>query len=154
MADIDGPTHAYMTAAPGCWDAYGRLLANSRDWSIDRGAVQLRTDAYASQHATNPDPRNRQSVAVHLMSLCATFELGLAPGRTTTLLGQWTHRPGGYPDLISDDRHGAVTVVDVLEAGGAEAHSLAVERWARSAWDGWDEHHAEIRGLLAEQGLH
>ena len=32
--------------------------------------------------------------------------------------GSWTHRPGGYPDLISDDRHGAVTVVDVLEAGG------------------------------------
>ena len=29
---------------------------------------------------TNPDPRNRQSVAVHLMSLCATFELGLASG--------------------------------------------------------------------------
>jgi hypothetical protein len=153
VADIDGPTHAYMTSAPGCWSAYGELLVRSSDWSVGRGTAQLRTDAYASQHATNPDARNRQSVAVHLMSLCATFELGLAPGRTTTLLGGWTHRPGGYPDLISDDRHGVVTVVDVLEAQGGEAHAAAVERWARSVWNAWAGHHGEIRTLLAEQGL-
>jgi hypothetical protein len=142
-----------MTSAPGCWNAYGELLARSREWGVDRGTVQLRTDAYASQHATNPDPRNRQSVAVHLMSLCATVELGLAPGTTTTLLGQWTHRPGGYPDLISDDRHGDVTVLDVLEAAGGEEHALAVERWARSVWNGWGAGHTEIRALLAEHGV-
>jgi hypothetical protein len=154
VADVARPTHDYMTSAPGCWEAYGTLLARSRDWEIDRGTVQLRTDAYASQHATNPDPRNRQSVAVHLMSLCATFELGVPPGRTTALLGEWTHRLGGYPDLISGQRHGPVTVIDVLAAEGGEAHAFAVERWARSVWDGWGERHAEIRDLLAEHGLH
>jgi uncharacterized protein DUF5946 len=142
-----------MLSAPGCWDAYGELLARSRDWTVDRGTVQLRTDAYASQHATNPDPRNRQSVAVHLMSLCATFELGLAPGATTTLLGGWTHRPGGYPDLISAEHHGDVTVIDVVEARDGEAHAIAVERWARSVWEGWRPHHDEISALLAEYGL-
>jgi hypothetical protein len=153
VADIDGPTHAYMTSAPGCWRAYGELLVRSSDWVVDRGTVQLRTDAYASQHATNPDARNRQSVAVHLMSLCATFELGVPAGRTTALLGGWTHRPGGYPDLISDDHHGAVTVIDVLDAQGGQAHAAAVDRWARSVWNGWSAHHAEIRTLLSEQGL-
>ena len=142
-----------MTSAPGCWNAYGALLARSSDWIVDRGTVQLRTDAYASQHATNPDPRNQQSVAVHLMSLCATFELGLAPGRTTTLLGRWTHRPGGYPDLISDIPHGTVTVVDVLGADGGDAHAVAVTHWARTVWSGWGDHHDEIRRLLAEFGL-
>jgi len=154
VADIAGPTHAYMTSAPGCWNAYGTLLARGVERTADPGTVQLRVDAYAAQHATNPDPRNRQSVAVHLMSLCATLELGLAPGRTTALLGGWTHRPDGYPDLISGDRHGTVTVVDILDAEGAEAHRLAVERWARSVWDGWAGRHAEIRSLLAEQRLH
>jgi hypothetical protein len=28
-----------------------------------------------------------------------------------------------------------------------------VARWARAVWDGWAEHHAEIRELLAEHGL-
>jgi hypothetical protein len=153
VADIAGPTHAYMSSAPGCWNAYGVLLARSRDWIVDRGTVQLRTDSYASQHATNPDPRNRQSVAVHLMSLCATLEFGLAPGSTTALLGGWTHRPGGYPDLISDVPHGMVTVVDVLSVDGGDAHALAVADWARSVWNGWSDHHDEIRLLLAEYGL-
>jgi Family of unknown function (DUF5946) len=152
VADIAGPTHPYMTSAPGCWNLYGLLLARSPDWIVDRGTVQLRTDAYACQHATNPDPRNRQSVAVHLMSLCATFELGLVGGRTTALLGGWTHRPGGYPDLISDIPHGSVTVVDVVGADDGNAHALAVAAWARSAWNGWADHHTEIRELLAEYG--
>lgn len=85
--DIEGPIHAYMTAAPGCWALHGQLVLRGLEWGAGRGTVQCRTDAYAAQHATNPDPRNRQSVAVHLMSLCATFELGLEPGATTGLLG-------------------------------------------------------------------
>jgi hypothetical protein len=153
VADIAGPTHAYMSSAPGCWNAYGVLLAHSGDRIVDRGTVQLRTDAYASQHATNPDPRNRQSVAVHLMSLCATFEFALAPGETTALLGRWTHRRGGYPDLTSDIPHGTLTVVDVLSVDGGHAHALAVADWARSVWNGWGDHHDVIRELLAEYGL-
>ncbi len=153
VPDIAGPTHLYMTSAPGCWALHGELVARGLDWTVGRGTYQLRTDAYATQHATNPDPRNRQSVAVHLMSLCATFELGFEAGRTTTLIGGWTHRPGGYPDLISAARHGELTVVDALAAEDPEAYRTTVERWARSVWDGWSPAHAEIRRLLAEHGL-
>jgi len=153
VPDITGPTHLYMTSAPGCWALHGELVARGLDWTVGRGTYQLRTDAYAAQHATNPDPRNRQSVAVHLMSLCATLELGFEPGRTTTLIGGWTHRAGGYPDLISDSRHGELTVVDALAAEDPEAYRIIVERWARSVWEGWSPAHAEIRRLLAEHGL-
>jgi hypothetical protein len=148
--DIQGPVHAYMSSAPGCWALHGELVVCGLEWGADRGTVQCRTDAYAAQHATNPDPRNRQSVAVHLMSLCATFELGLAPGTTTGLIGGWTHRPGGYPDFISSERHGALTIVDAVAAPSAGAYAEAVQRWARSVWDGWASHHDQIRSLLEE----
>jgi hypothetical protein len=142
-----------MSSAPGCWALYGELVARGIGWGTNRGTVQLATDAYAAQHATNPDPRNRQSVAVHLMSLGATFELGLAPGRTTALIGGWTHRVGGYPALISSTIHGDLTVAQALDADGAAASGRAIERWARSVWEGWSDHHAAIRELLAEHGL-
>jgi Family of unknown function (DUF5946) len=151
--DIPGPVHAYMTSAPGCWALHGALLVRGLEWGVDRGTVQCRTDAYAAQHATNPDPRNRQSVVVHLMSLCATFEIGLAPGATTGLIGGWTHRQGGYPDLISGDHHGALTIVDALAAPDASAHAEAIHRWARSVWEGWAPQHAQIRSILAEYGV-
>jgi hypothetical protein len=153
VPDISGPTHAYMTSAPGCWALHGDLVARGISSRAGGGASQLRTDAYAAQHATNPDPRNRQSVAVHLMSLCATFALGLQPGRTTQLIGGWTHRPGGYPDLISTQRHGSFTVVDAIGAAEVLGYERAVEHWARSVWDGWASQHAAIQKLLTEFGL-
>jgi hypothetical protein len=36
--------------------------------------AQQVVDSYMVQHPGNPDRRNRQSVAVHLMSLCASLE--------------------------------------------------------------------------------
>jgi hypothetical protein len=154
VPDISGPAHAYMTSSPGCWALHGDLVAAGISLGAGGDASQLRTDAYAAQHATNPDPRNRQSVAVHIMSLCATFELGLEPGRTTQLIGAWTHRAGGYPDLISTQRHGSLTVVDAVEAAEALGYEEAMRRWARSVWDGWGPEHAAIRKLLEEFGLH
>jgi hypothetical protein len=142
-----------MSSAPGCWARYGDLVARGIGWGSDRGTVQLGTDAYAAQHATNPDARNRQSVAVHLMSLGATFGLGLPPGRTTALIGGWTHRVEGYPNLISNTIHGDLTIVQALDADGTSASAHAIERWARSVWKGWADHHATILELLAEYGL-
>ncbi|HXL88693.1 MAG TPA: DUF5946 family protein [Streptosporangiaceae bacterium] len=52
--------HAYMHAAPTL--------------------IQHLVDSYAVQHAANPDQRNRQSAAVHLMSLCASLEQGIPRG--------------------------------------------------------------------------
>jgi len=67
-----------MISAAGCWEEYCSL----EDWKaglIGEQAivtVQDLVDSYAVQHATNPDRRNRQSIAVHLVSLCAGQERG------------------------------------------------------------------------------
>ncbi len=147
---MDGPTHAYMTSAPGCWFLYGELTAKAMTFPPNPGATQARVDAYAAQHATNSDPRNRQSVVVHLMSLCATLELRLNNGETTRMIGQWTHRPRGYPDLTSPLPHGEVTVADAHRAETCADYLVVVDRWSRSVWAAWGEHHAVIRQLLAE----
>jgi len=48
--DVSGPTHRYMEATPGCWAAYGEVLARQY---VDAGyatAGQMTVDAYAVQH--------------------------------------------------------------------------------------------------------
>jgi hypothetical protein len=59
--------------------------------SLDRvegGALtQQIVDSYMVQHAANPERRNRQSVAVHLMGLCASLEHGVPGGELRNLLG-------------------------------------------------------------------
>ncbi|MDQ6884065.1 MAG: DUF5946 family protein [Candidatus Dormibacteraeota bacterium] len=142
-----------MTAAPGCWFLYGELTAKALSFPPNPAATQRRVDAYAAQHATNPDARNRQSVVVHLMSLCATIELGLRAGETTRMIGRWTHRRGGYPDLISPAPRGEITVADAHKAKTNAEHIEVIDRWSRSVWAAWAEHHDVIRQLLAEHRL-
>ena len=79
VSEQAGPVHAYMLAAPGCWALYGSLQQWKGALTGDDGltTAQRAVDCYAAQHATNPDRRNRQSVAVHLMSLCASIEHGV-----------------------------------------------------------------------------
>ena len=70
---MTGPVHAYMHASPGCWMLYCGLEDWKASLTADHDAptlIQHLVDSYAVQHAANPDRRNRQSVAVHLMSLC------------------------------------------------------------------------------------
>src|SRR5438105_15652536 len=43
VPDIGGPTHRYIGASPGCWQAYGELLPTGT-------AHLLVVDVYAAQH--------------------------------------------------------------------------------------------------------
>ena len=105
-------------------------------------------DSYAAQHATNPDPRSRQSVAVHLMSLCAALEHDVPGVRLRHLLGSWAHRPGGYPLLEPRPAAYSITVRDVADAE-APARAAAVRLWAEMTWAAWSEHHDQVRAWLA-----
>ena len=108
--------------------------------------VQDLVDAYAAQHPTNPDRRNRQSVAIHLMSLCAGIEHRLDGTQRRDRIGQWAHRD--YPLLRPAPRCYAVTISDVFAAQEA-ARSELVAQMAASTWLAWSEHHQAIRAWLA-----
>jgi Family of unknown function (DUF5946) len=148
--DLRGPVHGYMLAAPGCWSLYTGL----EDWKsrlsgppgID--TIQRMVDSYAVQHATSPDRRNTQSVAIHLMSLCAVLEHGVPGSRLRRLLGSWAHRPGGYPVLEPRPAAYALTVRDVADADAA-ARADVVRLWAEMTWSAWSDHHEQVRAWLA-----
>lgn len=152
--DVTGPVHAYMHASPGCWALYCGL----EDWKASLTAVhdtptliQHLVDSYAVQHAANPDRRNRQSVAVHLMSLCASLEQGIPGTRLRQMIGTWTHRE--YPLLVPRPDAYQLTVRDLADAAGQDRPGL-VPDMATAAWAAWSAHHDQIRAwLAAAQGV-
>ena len=108
--------------------------------------AQRAVDSYAAQHASNPDRRNRQSVAVHLMSLCASIEHGVSGARLRTRIGDWTHRD--YPLPVPRPAVYPVTVRDVIEAR-ERSRAAVVDDWAISTWGAWSLHHGVLRNWLA-----
>lgn len=153
VADIDDPTHAYILSAPGCWGRYGEVLAAELSEPARWPAHQLSVDAYAVQHPSNPDGRNRQSVAVHLVSLCLLVEQQLPPERAPVLRAALLEgrRTSGFPGLDplpAPATHR--TVVDVAGAPTPAEHVERVRRWATSAWQAWDHHHDMVRARADE----
>jgi hypothetical protein len=57
VPDIDGPTHRYIGASPGCWALYGELAEKEAgDFRYVR-SHQLTVDAYCAQHPGVPSPQ-------------------------------------------------------------------------------------------------
>jgi hypothetical protein len=149
VPDVTGPAHAYLPASPGCWALYCGL----EDWKASLTAghdaptlIQHLVDSYAVQHAASPDRRNRQSVAVHLMSLCTSLEQGIPGTRLRQMIGTWTHRE--YPLLVPRPGAYQLTVRDVADAAGQDRSGL-VCGMAAATWAAWSAHHDQIRAWLA-----
>jgi hypothetical protein len=149
VPDVTGPVHAYMHASPGCWMLYCGLEDWKASLTADHDAptlIQHLVDSYAAQHAANPDRRNRQSVAVHLMSLCASLEQGIPGTRLRQMIGTWTHRE--YPLLAPRPDAYPLTVRNLADAAQQDRAAL-VSDMATATWAAWSAHHDQIRAWLA-----
>ena len=143
--DIDGPTHEYMLSSPGCWAAYGRVLARQYEDARLREVYRLGVDAYAVQHPGVPSPQAIQSVALHLVRLCLCLERGLPPARANEAMLSAARHKAGYHWLEPPADLGPLTVADVEAAAGVEAHAAMLRRWAAQLWQAWSAHHATVR---------
>lgn len=144
-AHPDLETHAYIGASPTCWAAYGVVLAREFG-DLAYGAVHRHTvDAYAAQHPGVDGPRQRQSVAVHLIGLCGWLEHRMGPDALLPMTRRLTHGRREWPWLDPPGDYG-VTVLDVLGAQDGDEHGQLVRSWAEAVWDAWRAHRDLVRG--------
>lgn len=138
FVSVEGPTHKYMLSSPGCWNAYGEVLAREYENPILFGAVhRLTVDAYALQHPGDAsDRRARQSVWVHYAALHLSLRNSEDHSRIPSIMQKLTLRT--FPALPPAPAHFEVTLEDVL-AQGETNHVSAVKAWADCAFEAWAE---------------
>jgi hypothetical protein len=130
---------------------YSRVLTNPH-LILEPTRLQCCVGSYAAQHPAGEDRRNRQSVAAHLMSLCASPELGVPGGRLRFVIGNWVRGGGGYPALEPPPAGFAVTVAD-LDGTTEACAEEATRGWAESTWSAWTAHQVQVRRWLCEVRL-
>lgn len=134
-----------MESSPGCWHAYGIVLAREYESPELFPIHRLSVDSYAVQHPGGTSRQAVQSVGVHLARLCLFLEHGLSAEDANAAMLEVGKTKANMVKLARPGSLGEVTVADVLAANGVEQHSDAVQRWARSTWQAWSEHHETIR---------
>lgn len=152
--ESDQPTHAYLSASPGCWAVYGEVL--SREYQDMRYfAVHGYTvDAYSVQHPGQPERRTIQSLAVHLLSLFAAIELGWEQNMLIKVRKRATAgTEQRFHWLTPPDDPGSVTIQEVYASETPEEHKQIVMKWAHAVWTSWRKHHNQIRSWARELGI-
>lgn len=151
--DEEGPTHAYMASTPGCWAAFGRVLAREYEEPRLFAVHRLTVDAYAVQHPGVPSRQSIQSVGVHLVRLCHFLERRLTPEAANAAMLAAAKRKASYTWLEPPTDLGPLTVADVEAARGPAEHAATVRRWAAQMWSAWAAYHNVVRawaGAAAE----
>ncbi len=150
VPDIDGPTHAYIGASPGCWKIYGDVLA--RDYGTLRYPAwhRLTVDAYAAQHPGVPSRRSIQSVCMHLIALRLLLVRGLEPAFVTTVLRAAIRIAPGFRWLDPPSFADAPTILAVAAVDDVADLERAIHDWAQGVWDAWAPQHATIEAWASE----
>ena len=148
VPDVEGPSHRYMLASPGCWAAYTETLSGgmSESWPKPHGALTV--DAYAVQHPGVPNPQATQSVWVHLITLHVALEGGWPVERLVRIRHLGADSSTGWPWLEPPVSMGPMTAIDVVEAAGDESGET-VRAWIDGAWAAWASHHPDVRAEAA-----
>jgi hypothetical protein len=144
-----------MEASPACRSLYCKVLAREyADRVLLKRAHRLAVDAYAVQHPGRASAQSIQSVAVHLMSLCAVLVEGADAAWATKLIREGVRNKDQFSWLVPPDSMGALTIVDVWRETDAVRHEARVAQWASAAWRAWSAHHATITGGTCLSAFH
>lgn len=148
--DVAGPTHRYLASSPGCWAAYGEVLAREYSDPVYMDMHRLTVDAYAAQHPGQAGPQTIKSVGIHLIRLCLLLEQGLAMSQANDAMLAINHVKHQFTWLTPPPTMGAITAADALNATTVEEHKAAVRLWATEVWAAWSPHHDTIRAWAPE----
>jgi hypothetical protein len=150
VPDIHGPVHKYVPTAPGCWQTFGEVQADEAHRFRYPPAHRMVVDAYMAQHpGEGSDRRDRQSVFVHLVGLCAVLEHDLAHPYVTKLLGQvLRRRQSDFPILARTEGPGPLTVLHMIGTEHLDDYERRAREWARAVWESWSAQHELIQTEL------
>jgi hypothetical protein len=149
VEDIDGPTHAYVGASPGCWAVFAATQAE-RSGASDPVTGPSATDAYMVQHPGVPERRSSQSVWVHLVGLCLAIEHRMPAAARHRAMQRMLSRGEVFEWLTPPTSMGPLTILDVRAAKPGPEQAAVVDAWGRSAWAAWRNQHVRIRARAAE----
>ncbi len=91
--------------------------------------------------------RSRHSAPIS-SGLYLVLERGLDGPAATALKNRVAAADPGFVWLNPPNSNAALNIHDVLTMRGEMRHCEAIEAWARSVWDGWQIHHATVRGWV------
>jgi hypothetical protein len=142
-------THPYLESSPGCWAAFGEVLA--REYS-DRSLLdvhRLTVDAYAVQHpGTRRSRQAIQSVGLHLCRLLLVLEHGLPPELANDAMLTLGRHKATFEWLEPPAEPVPLTVANVLPLVEPSQHRAAVQAWSRAVLDAWLVHRATLERWL------
>ena len=144
--DMDGPVHAYMDSTPGCWAAFGEVLAKEYSDQAYFKIHRLTVDLYAIQHPGKKDSRQAiQSVGFHLIRLYLFLEKDLQPEHANAVMVKAAKSKHLFTYLEPPQIENKITVADVAKAQTPEEHITLVKAWAENIWETWAQHHDTIK---------
>lgn len=144
----DGPVHAYVLATPGCWAAFGAVQADEMTRYGYPPAHQLVVDAYMASHPGNyDDRRSRQSVVVHLVSICGLLERSWDVQRSREAMRRHVRKGDEFP-AHERGPAGKLTVTHMTNTADVDEYAKRAHEWAEDVWQSWHTHHDYIRSLL------
>ena len=136
-----------MAGAPDCANLRDRLLARDFEQpALYFRKHRLAVDSYCVQHS--PYVKSAKSLAAHLCGLCVALERANDHAQLDRLQ-RWlsTNPPLEKPDLPV--HRGELTIAHVSGIDDPVAYGVAVDEWARSAWQAYAAHHELARRWLA-----
>jgi hypothetical protein len=148
--DASGPVHVYVPSSAGCWMTFGEVQADEMQRFGYPDAHRLVVDAYMAQHpGDGVDRRERQSVFVHLVGLCAVLEQDMPAERAARTLGPILRRREGCPRLTRSSGRGVLTVLHMVGARDLSDYELRAREWAQTVWQSWTDAHGVVREAIA-----
>lgn len=143
-AGLDRPED--LLASGECAQEYG---AAASSFYSDPDLVPLRqyvVDAYACQHPLRTTRRGVQRTALCLMTLDLVLERGLDVALGPVLHQEMVRtRPHVFVALPAPDLRTGLTHRHLEKAASQQALGLRAHEWARSVWEAWALHHAQVR---------
>lgn len=149
VAPSDGPTHPYMRSSPGCWAAFGELQAGEMarfGYPEIHGVI---VDCYAASHGGDgTERRDRQSVFIHLMAICARLERGMDGPARIALLQRLTAEKRDWPALWPPERTPAVDHTHLRGATDMADYERRTWAWATAVWEAYRPVQDQVRRAL------